>query len=161
MSFKVPEATSNIVPEGIYEVIMKDGGYMDATKGGTVYMNIPLVIRNDVNQKCKNMIVWDAIWTEASEKHINFKVGNISKAIELPAGTDFDDIEAWGAFLKGKVMKISVKHNEYNGQISAQAAGYYKTDYPDVKHVFKAKSVAVTPDINDFEEIPDDGDIPF
>ena len=51
MSFKVPEPSYNLIPEGTYEVILKDGGYMDSTKGGTVYMNIPMVVRNDVSQK--------------------------------------------------------------------------------------------------------------
>lgn len=163
MSFKVPEPSYNIIPEGTYEVILKDGGYMDATKGGTTYMNIPMVVRNDVEQKCKNMFIWDSIWVNSSQKHIDFKVGSISAAISIPPGTDFGTIEQWGAFLKGKVLRVTVKHEEYQGNMQANVSGYYKTAFPDVKHVFKSKSVAVTPDPNDFEEIPvpDDGEMPF
>ncbi len=163
MSFKVPEPSYNLIPEGTYEVILKDGGYMDSTKGGTVYMNIPMVVRNDVSQKCKNMFIWDSIWVNSTQKHIDFKTGAISAAISIPPGTEFESIEQWGAFLKGKVLRVSVRHEEYNGTMQANINGYYKTEFPDVKHVFKSKSVAVVPDPDDFEEIPvpDDGDIPF
>ena len=150
MSFKVPEPSYNLIPEGTYEVILKDGGYMDSTKGGTVYMNIPMVVRN-------------SIWVNSTQKHIDFKTGAISAAISIPPGTEFESIEQWGAFLKGKVLRVSVRHEEYNGTMQANINGYYKTEFPDVKHVFKSKSVAVVPDPDDFEEIPvpDDGDIPF
>lgn len=161
--FKVPEFTGGLIAEGSYEVILKDGGYMDTTKGGTVYLNIPMVIRNDVDQKFQNAIVWDSIWVNGSERGINYKVGAISNAVGLTAGAEFKDIEDWGRYLKGKAIRITVKHNEYNGNINAQPAFYAKTAFPDVKHVFKSKSVAVVPDEADFEEIPvpDDGDCPF
>ena len=163
MSFKVPEPVFNIVPEGTYEVILKDGGYMDVTKGGTTYLNIPMVVRNDVEQKCKNMFIWDSIWVNSTQKHIDFKISSISAAVGIPPGTEFDDFEQWGAFLKNKVLRVTVKHEEYQGKMQANISGYYKTAFPNVKHVFKPKSVVVTPDPDDFEEIPipDDGEIPF
>lgn len=163
MPFKVPEPSYNLIPEGIYEVILKDGGYMDATKGGTTYLNIPMVVRNDVEQRCKNMFIWDSVWIHSTQDHINFKTGAISAALKIPPGTEFESIEQWGEFLKGKVLRVAVKHREYNGNMQVNVSGYYKTAHPDVKHVFKSKSIAVVPDPDDFEEIPipDDGELPF
>lgn len=165
MAFSVPEPTNNLIPEGAYEVILRDGGYMDSTPNRTVYMSVPLTIRNDVEQDCKNQIVWDAIWTGSTDKHINFKVGNISKGVGIAPGTEYATIEEWGKALRGKVMKVTVVHEEYQGRTNARVGSYALTGHPDVKHVWKEKkkSVAVVPDEADFEEIPtpDDGDIPF
>lgn len=165
MPFKVPEPSYNLIPEGIYEVILKDGGYMDATEGGTTYLNIPMVVRNDVEQKYKNMFIWDAVWTSSTQKHIDFKTGAISAALEISPGTEFESIEQWGEFLKGKVLRVAVKHEEYQGKMQVKINGYYKTECPDVKRVFKSKSIAVVPSPENFEEIPipddDDGEFPF
>ena len=57
---------------------------MDATKSRTVYMNIPMIVRNDVEQKCKNMFIWDSIWVNSTQKHIDFKTGAISAAFSIP-----------------------------------------------------------------------------
>lgn len=157
MAFRTSKPSNGLLPEGTYEVILKDGGYMDVTKGGTPYLNIPLVVRNDVDQKGKNAYIWDAIWTESSQKHIDFKVNNISDAVGIPYDTEFETIKDWGLYIKGKCMRVKVTHEEYNGNENLNVSGYLKTEYPDCKHVFKKK---IDPD--EFETLEDDdGDLPF
>ena len=157
MAFRTSKPSNGLLPEGTYEVILKDGGYMDVTKGGTPYLNIPLVVRNDVDQNGKNAYIWDAIWTESSQKHIDFKVNNISDAVGIPYDTEFETIEDWGLYIKGKCMRVKVTHEEYNGNENLNVSGYLKTEYPDCKHVFKKK---IDPD--EFETLEDDdGDLPF
>ena len=56
-----------IIPEGDYEVMTKSVDY-NTTKGGTLYISIPMVIRNDVEQECKNRHIWHAIWKRKEQK---------------------------------------------------------------------------------------------
>lgn len=158
MALRTSKPTHGLLPEGTYEVILKDGGYMDVTKGGKPYMNIPLVVRNDIEQKGKNAYIWDAIWTGSSQKHIDYKFNNISDAVGIPYDTEFPDLEKWGEYIKGKCMRVKITHEEYNGEPSLNVSGYSKTEHPDCKHIFKKK---VDPD--EFEAIDDDddGDLPF
>lgn len=163
MSFTTKKPTDRIIPVGTYEVYLKNGGYPDATKGGTEYFNIPLVVRNDVDQKCKNLYIWDAIWVKSSQKHIDYKVNHISDAVGIPIGTEFENLEQWGEFLKGKAMKVEIVHGEYNGQTTVNIKSYAKTAFPEIKHQLK-KSRESELDINpdEYEELTeDDGDLPF
>lgn len=163
MAFTTKKPENGLIPEGTYEVFFKSGGYPDATKSGTEYFNIPLVIRNDVEQKCKNMYIWDAIWVHSSQKHIDYKVDHISDAVGIPYGTAFESLEDWGKYLRGKAMKVTVKHGEYNGKTTVNIQSYAKTDYPEVKHKIKTADVSVEVNPDDYEELAedDDGDFPF
>ena len=50
-----------LVPEGSYEVVVSKA-FEDAAKSGTGFINLHLVIRNDVDQSQKNRYIFGSIW---------------------------------------------------------------------------------------------------
>lgn len=172
MSFKVnhDEAKINsIMPEGEYEVILA-GAKEDETQGGTVYISVPMVVRNDIEQPYKNAFIWHAIWHMKTPSQSDADVGgynsreiqSISKAVCFDNGTEFDSLEAWMDALKSCLCRVTVKHELYNGEPRVKVKRCESTQYPECTHVIKEKSngipAATTPK---FETLKDDDDLPF
>ena len=61
VNYDEAQGTGGLVPVGEYEVVIKRGSQM-ATPGGTEYLNIPMVIRNDVEQPRQNAYLWHKVW---------------------------------------------------------------------------------------------------
>lgn len=166
---------TDIIPEGIYECVIKSV-YEDATKGGTVYINVPLVVRNDIEQKFQNAYIWHSIWKkrEPTERDLAvggysaFGVNSLSQAARLKEGTHFEGIEDWMEALKGLPVRARVEHETYNGQTQARVKRLYPTQYPDCGHVWKSAASGAAPALPSPQAAPavppdieDDGDLPF
>ncbi|EAG9849069.1 DUF669 domain-containing protein, partial [Listeria monocytogenes] len=61
--FKVDhkDVFTNGVENGTYEVVLYNANE-DATKNGAEFINIDLIIRNDVNQKFQNAHIFHRVW---------------------------------------------------------------------------------------------------
>ena len=166
----------DIIPEGFYECVIKSA-YEDATNSGKVYINVPLVVRNDIDQKFQGAYIWHSIWKkkEPTERDLAvngyaaFGINNLSQAARLKEGTHFESIEDWMEALKGLPIRVEIKHemNDYTNQMQARVKRLYPTLHPDCKHVWKSAAAAGTAQPQtqtaqsvsvDFE---DDGDLPF
>lgn len=155
----------DILPEGEYEGVIKYAGE-DATKGGTMYMGVTIVVRNDVDQTGKNAYIWHHIWqkktpTQADNAcggYVSFQIQSLSKAVGIPAGKKFDSLSDWADELKDKLVRVTIEHEEYNGQTNAKVKWVNPTKYPECKHRWKSKD-----EPEDFEEVPSptDEDLPF
>lgn len=170
--------TDNIIPEGKYECIIENI-YENITPGGTVYIDIPLIVRNDIEQKYKNAHIWHAIWKkkepnqadEACGGYSSYQINALSKAAGLPAGKQYAGLAEWMEDLKGKLLIATIKHEEYKGKQQAKVYSIANTLHPDCKHVFKKNldappPKAAAPAVNnndDFSELEvgDDDDLPF
>ena len=115
------------IADGNYEVIITKMGE-DATKGGTEYVDVRLTIRNDVNQKHKNQIIFHKIWKAKATGKYNMRNFNT-----------FDEL--LNEFV-GKALKVNVKNetSEYNGQTyeNLNVKNMKKTDFPQIAHQFKS-----------------------
>lgn len=176
----IPEG-SELIPEGEYECIIKYAGE-DATKGGTVYMSVTLVIRNDIDQPCKNKYIWHHIWQKkepspadlACSGYSSKQINAVSKAAKLPNGKSYDSLSDWADELKNKIVRVTVEHDEYQGKTSARVKWVNESKYPDCRHKWKgaedvadeekpAEKSAEQQSNDDFQEVKttSDDDLPF
>ena len=154
-----------LVPEGDYEVVIKSA-FIDATPSGTIYINIPLIIRNDIEQPYKNAYIWHALWqkktpTKQDEEFDGFSSAQIFRlcnAAGIPSDAEFKEFGDILEVLAGKLLRVTLYHDEYNGKTNAKVKFTNVTQHADCKHVFKVKDPVMT----EGEEIPiSDDDLPF
>jgi len=178
----VPDG-NEIIPEGEYECIIKYAGE-DATKGGTMYMGITLVVRNDVDQSCKNKYIWHRIWQKkepspadiACSGYSSKQINAVSKAAKLPNGKAYGSLSDWADDLKNKIIRVTVEHEEYQGKTNVKVKWVNESKCPDCRHKWKGvadvageaappdkqPTYSSGPNPNDFEEVPtSDNDLPF
>lgn len=182
---------SSLLPEGKYECIVKDA-FPSETKKGTPYLDIRLVIRNDVEQKYQNKYIFHSIWKkkEPSEQDkqvdgYSFKqLMSLANAAGLPSGKNYASVEDLCKDFIGKCVNVETEHDEHDGKTNVRVKYCNRTEYPECKHVFKEASAAADSntyqkpkqdafaqpatvrtqsniDLDDFEEIIGDGDLPF
>lgn len=146
----------SVIPEGRYEVLIKNAEEKQSFSGNHK-LNFSFVIRNDVQQECKNRILFFEIWKkkQPNQQDIQVQGYNFNQLMNLvknaggiPDGTHFETVQDLCKVLVGKCLKVTVKHEEYNGKTNAKIDQFYglePTKFPDCKHVFKEKS-AITVD---------------
>ena len=173
MSFTVDynAIQTNIMPEGVYEAIIKDA-FLDVSKTNKTFISIPLVVRNDIEQPYKNAMIWHKLWKRKEPTQADLACGGysvaqisaVSKAVGIPNGTQMKNSDDWFARIKGQVLRVTVKHgDEYNGRPNIEVAGLDATKNTDCKHVFRENTLtdgSVT--LPENTETPfDDDDIVF
>jgi hypothetical protein len=170
---------SELIPEGEYECIIKYAGE-DATKGGTMYMGVTLVVRNDIDQPCKNKYIWHHIWQKkekspadlACSGYSSKQINAVSKAAKLPNGKSYDTLTDWADDLKNKCVRVTVEHEEYKGKTNAKVKWVNESKHPDCRHKWKGAddvtgeaepATAAENNTNNFQEVKttSDDDLPF
>lgn len=181
---------NELLPEGKYECIVKDA-FPSETSHGTPYLDIRLVIRNDVEQKYKNKYIFHSIWKkkEPSEQDrqvdgYSFKqLMSLASAAGLPSGKNYASVEELCKDFIGKCVNVETEHDEWNGKTNVRVKYCNKTDYPECRHIFKtsapvdndtyqkpkqdafAQPETVRPasgvDLSDFEEVIGENELPF
>lgn len=185
------DVESGILPEGLYECVIKSAS-MNTTKKGTEYFDVRLVIRNDVQQKYQNKYIFHSIWKKKEPSEADMQVDGFSfkqimslaKAVKVPAGKNYADLNEMGKDLIGKPVLAEIYHDTSSGQPNVRVKYVNESKYPDCKHVYKeaapaassqtyarkpqaqftsaAVPTAVTAaDLSDFEEVVSDSDLPF
>lgn len=161
------------VPAGTYEVILKRG-YSGATKSGKESFDVQAIIRNDVDQPQKNRVLFITFWPKTDKKEwIEEVIYTFCTAIGIPEGAEFKTWDAFGEALEGRLLRLTVVQKTWDDgtvrtEPDAHWRAYHKTLSPDCKHQWKASAKqdearAPKPaiDPNDYEELTDDGDLPF
>ena len=167
---------SEIIPEGEYECIIKYAGE-DATKGGTVYMGVTLVIRNDVDQPCKNKYIWHHIWQKkdpspadlACSGYSSKQINAVSKSAKLPNGKKYESLSDWADDLKNRCVRVTVEHDTYQGKTNARVKWVNESKFPQCQHRWKTEQeTAQAADVKGESEKPaqaqpvsSDDDLPF
>lgn len=159
ISTNYKDLNDNLIPEGKYEAVIKSA-FLDMTKGGTEFINVQLIVRNDVEQIYQNKYIFHSIWkkkepNEADKNCDGFsaqQLFKLCKAIDIPENKEFENLEQMLAELVGKPVLVGIKHDEYNGYKQEKVSFVAKTKFPDCKHEFKKKE----PEIE-----VDDSDLPF
>lgn len=134
-------------PEGDYEVIILKAE-KTTTPNRKEKIAFRYVIRNDVDQKFKNGLIFDDIWKkrEPNEDDLSvdgFNYGQLmalARAARLPDGKEYESLDAFLAELIGKPLKVHLYHDDYNDKYYEKVDKKYPTDFPDVRHVQKVSA---------------------
>ncbi len=149
-----------LVEEGDYEATINKIE-IKQTPSGKEKIAIQYRIRDDVEQKAKNRIVFEDIWKEKdSPEHFNRKrLNKLLDTQELEDGTVFNSItellnELAGSYL---IIHVTTEFNEYTNK-EQNRVSYYK------KSMSKPKSLTGRPisNANNTPSMPNtDDDLPF
>ena len=180
---KTKQKNYDLIPEGDYEVIIKNAEER-TTRDGRNYLNLWLVIRNDVEQKYQNRIISHTLWKRKEPTSADLQVQGygfdmimiLAKSAKLPNGKRYETISDLCKDLKNHTLLVSVEHDDYNGQVREKVIYISETMFPVCKHVFNKTSVSSDEisggssekfvdsnknSLEDFEEILSDEDVPF
>lgn len=131
-----------LMKPGDYEVVIKEVKEGQSQQKGTPYIQIELIVRNDVNQEYKNKHIWYTIWdTPATrEKGIYAKqINTVSKHAGIQNGATFNSFQDWGKFLFGRPMLATVKLEEYKGEQKERVSFLSATKFPQCQHNFRVE----------------------
>ena len=129
-----------LIKPGGYEVVIKEVTEGASQQKGTPFIQIELVVRNDVNQEFKNKHLWYTIWdTPATrEKGMYAKqINTVSKHAGIQNGASFNSIQDWGRFIQGRPVLATVKLEEYNGEQKERVTFINATKFPQCQHSWK------------------------
>lgn len=150
-----------IVAEGQYEVVVVKA-YEDAANSGTQFINLHLVIRNDiVGQKHQNQYLFGSIWRskETGQYHSGM-INTVAKALKIENGKKFNSLDELLGDFVGKTARVTVKHEEYNGNVNARVKGWEQSRFNRCNHVFKENANTSSNIPTGFHPVSND-DIPF
>lgn len=172
---------SELLPEGRYEAVIKTA-QLNTTKNDTPYIDVRMVIRNDVEQKYQNKYIFHSLWKKREPSPQDLSVDgysfkqlmSLAKAAKLPSGKNYSSIEELCADFVGKCVIAEIEHKEDNsGKLRERVKFCYESEYPNCKHVFKEATPQKSNDVfaqpataqavnlSDFEEVVNDSEVPF
>lgn len=127
-----------IIPEGKYEVVVAKA-FEDAAKSGTMFINLHLVVRNDiVGQPQQNRYIFGSIWqSKETYQYPSGMLNAVAKALRIENGKRYNSMEELLSDFVGKTCRVTVKHEEYNGNINARVKSWEPSEYTGCNHVFK------------------------
>lgn len=145
---------SGLMAEGTYEVLVVKAAE-DVTKNGTEHINMHLVVRNDIDQKYKNKYVFHSMFKgkQTGQYHSGI-LNTIAKALQIQNGKKFDSLDALLKDFVGKTAKITIKHEEYNGNTNERVKAWEPSKFTTCNHQFKDKVDNGFIAVNDTEDIP-------
>ena len=145
------------VEPGSYEVVVGKCEELEQRR-----INMQLIIRNDVEQKHKNRIVFNAVWKNKQTGLYPVGIINmLAKVLNIPNGQQFNSVnELCNAFL-GKVALVRVEHEEYNGKTYERVREWKSSKFPNCQHVFKSSAGTNNFDESFSADAVSDKDLPF
>lgn len=171
----------SLIPVGEYETIIQKIEERTTQKGATG-LNVMLVIRNDVEQNCKNRCVFYTLWKRKQPTHEDLQVQGygfsqimqLAKSAGLDNNMEYENIYELCKDLVNRTIRAKVIHEEYNGKTNERVHYVNASRFPECTHKFKKtvgadtavpknqeQSANVNADSQVFEEIINDTDVPF
>lgn len=134
------------IADGTYEVVISKTGE-DATQSGSEYADFRLTVRNDIDQKHKNQIIFEKLWkAKATGKYNMLMFNTIGKAAQLQKGKTYNNMDDLLADYVGKPVRVTVKNetSDYNGKTyeNLNVKKWEPSQFPSVQHVYKKKDDA-------------------
>lgn len=153
------------IQDGTYEVIITQA-IENANKNGTEFVDMRLTIRNDIDQKHKNQIVFEKLWKANATGKYNMTMFNtIGKAAQLQKGKTYNSLEDLLKDFLNRPLRVTVKNetSEYNGKTyeNLRVKRWEETKYPTVQHQFKAKENMTVSEMQSSGVNIDESDLPF
>lgn len=159
-----------VMKPGDYEAVIKEVTEGTSAQKGTPFIQIELVVRNDVNQEYKNKHLWYTIWdTPATrDKGVYAKnINTISKHAGVQNGASFNSVAEWGRFIAGKGVVATVKLEEYNGNEKERVTYISGSKFPTCNHQWTNNNQSNNTYTNNQQSAPaqqppvQDDDLPF
>ncbi|PGS83965.1 hypothetical protein COC69_01235 [Bacillus cereus] len=153
------------IADGEYEVVISQCNE-NATPGGAEYIQLDVIIRNDVEQAYKNSHIFHKIWkAKATGKYNAKSLNTIGKACKLQENKFYPTFEELLQDFVRKTVRVTVKNekSDYDGKTYPNVTGWEVSKVAGpLQHQFKKKSDAQT-----FSEMKQSGveikdeDLPF
>ena len=151
--------------DGEYEVLIQNV-VESATASGAEYIDMPLVVRNDVAQEGKNALIFHKIWKKKADGKYDVRsLNTIGYAAKMDPNKQYNSLQDVFNDLKGKPVIVRVKNEEstYNGKTynNLNVKFWKETKFPNVQHQWRNGNASGP--FNDFEgpvDISSD-DLPF
>jgi hypothetical protein len=148
-TFNTKDATGyGLIDEGKYEVFIKEA-LIKTTINGKEKIAIQFKIRDDVEQKFQNRIVFEDIWKERDTEFFNRRrLNQLLGTQQLEDGQTFDSIQDLLEVLKGAnlVIKVNKEMDDYKNE-EVNTVYFYESS----KH--QPKAVAAVQEVKD-EDLP-------
>lgn len=128
----------NEIKDGTYEVVVNKA-VENATKSGAEFIDIDLIVRNDVDQPFQNKHIFAKIWkAKATGNYNEGMIMAIAQALGLEDGKTYNGLEEFFADMVLKPVRVTVKNEESNGYRNTNVKRWEKTNTTGpVNHQFK------------------------
>lgn len=133
------EGTFSLLPEGEYEVFISeiDHGYSST---GNEMLTVNYTVRDDVDQEGQGTKVKFDRFVNTPTALWRFHA--LNKALDVQPGAGWEDFAEWQQFIKGKAVRLIVKHEEATvgknaGKTFAVANGFKPSTVGGAMHVSK------------------------
>lgn len=158
--FKIDYNETNeyeLIEEGEYEVVVGQA-VENATPSGAMYLDIQLVVRNDIQQKFQNQRIFHKVFQKKDTGEYNMGFINVmAKAFQIPDGKQYNTLFDLLDDFKGRAARIEVAHREYNEKKYPNVNKWYLTSFSQINHKWKDEGVK----IEGFTETTTNDDVPF
>ena len=153
------------IEDGTYEVLITQA-IENATPSGAEFVDLRLTIRNDIDQKYKNMIIFEKLWKAKDTGKYNMRMFNtIGKAAQLQKGKTYTSLKDLLDDFLNKPVRVTVKNetNEYKGKTyeNLRVKRWEQTKFPQIQHQFKSKDNMTVGEMQSSGITIDDDDLPF
>lgn len=162
------DARPELIPEGEYECRI-ERAMETATNRGTPYLDILLRVRRDVEQPEQGRRIDHTIWPRRNPDKLDQAFSGysarqilaLSEAAGLPSGRSYQGFDDWCDDLTGRLVRVTVYHDTYNGNTSARVRWVNATQVPGEAAAAQESVVPQAAGPGGFQPLPDDDDIPF
>ena len=144
----IPQGGNELIPEGDYECIIVNAE-IRKTQNGKYKVAFSLVIRNDVEQACKNRYLFVDVWrkrepspSDEQVEGFNFaQLMAVSRAAQIPSGQSFESLEQFLKCMVNRLVIAHATHDDYNDKwfVRCDPLDLMPTQYPECRHVMKEK----------------------
>lgn len=140
MKLDYKNSTSDVLPEGTYETVIRDACF-DSTLAGEQCIKIEFKVRSDVDQKYQNSIIWHRLYKAknpspqdmACDGYRAVQINALSRAAAFADGAEFESMADWMQHLTGRMVKLEARHEPYNGKIYVRVGKMMQSEYPDIQ----------------------------
>jgi Protein of unknown function (DUF669) len=134
------EGTFTLLPEGEYEVFISEVDHTYAQTSGNEMLVVNYTVRDDVEQEGQGQKIRFDRFTNAEAAHWRFHA--LNKALKVEPGFTVEDFKEWRDFIKGKAVKVVVKHVEATfgknaGKVFPEVKGFKESEVGGELHFTK------------------------
>ena len=129
---------NDLIPQGDYEVIVKKAEEKETKNGDKKYISIQLAVRNDIDQKYKNKVIFESMFKKKDTgKYIPKQFNSVAKALKIPNGKNYNSLDELLDDWENKTARVRIKHEEYNGNTNARVSFWNESKFSECNHVWK------------------------
>lgn len=125
------------VKDGTYEVVVNRASE-EATQGGAEYIELDLIIRNDIQQLCQNMHLFPKVWKSKKDNQYNMgMIMTIAQALGLEDGKSYSGLDELFTDMVLRPVNVVVKNEESNGYKNLNVKRWSPSRFKEMNHQFK------------------------